>query len=938
MTYPPIEKSGQVVPVEVPPLTLHYSRPALLCVLLASFAHASEPVDYQRQIKPILAGRCASCHGALKSEGELRLDHPQYIAKGSQSGPIVVAGKPSESLLLDFVTAVNGVQRMPPEGAPLTDAEVSLLKAWIEQGAHAPDEPLPPDPRKHWSFQLPQRPQVPTVNRRSWVINPIDAFVDAEHERHELSPRPAADKAALLRRVNLDLIGLPPTREEVRDFLNDKSAVAYDKVVMRLLDSPHYAERWGRHWMDIWRYSDWDGYGAQVRESKPHIWRWRDWIIESLNNDKPYDQMIVEMLAGDETAPEDPATLRATGFLVRNWMLGGRNLGLENTVEHTAKAFLGITLNCARCHDHMYDPISQRDYYRFRAFFEPHDVRTDQVPGEGDVNKDGCVRVFDADTKAVTYLFKRGDEKQPDKDHPLTPGVPQVLATSELEIHPVPLSAAAYYPSLSVFVQQESLAKAKADLEQAEKALSKATSDFTASKQKIVDSVTPSAATPAQNAEELGKEIAKLEETVALTSKNLAVAGAATLHVAAQIAADRAKFSTPAAPNAEPLALAADQAQRRLALCQAEHDVIKSEQQLRAVKSSAKSDDAAAKKKITDAEAALTAAKKSVETAQAALGERSLNYKTLGPVYPSESSGRRTALARWIVSPKNPLAARVAVNHIWLRHIGSPLVSTVFDFGVNGKAPTHPALLDWLAVELIENGWKTKHLHRLIVMSNTYRMQSSGEPSESRNRELDPDNHYLWQANTRRMEAETVRDATLFVSGQLDRTMSGPDLDPNTGFSVLRRSIYFRCAKEKKMTFLSLFDSPNVVECYRRAETIAPQQALAMVNSGLTVAQSRILAQTLSAECGTESSLENQTRFVEAAFEQLLCRSATETERQECLQFLGTQAELLTADKTLTAFTAGSEASIKPSADPRQRARENLIHVLLNHNDFLTIR
>src|SRR5262245_41484237 len=309
-------------------------------------------------------------------------------------------------------------------------------------------------------FEVVKRPPVPEVKNTAWVRNPIDAFLAAEHESHGLTPRPEAPRAILLRRVYLDLIGLPPTPEELHAFLEDQSPDAYEKVVDRLVASPQYGERWGRHWMDVWRYSDWAGYGPQVRDSQPHIWQWRDWIVESLNPDKGYDRMVVEMLAGDELAPDDPATLRATGYLVRNYKLLSREKWMQDTVEHTAQAFLGITLGCARCHDHMYDPILQKEYYAVRAVFEPHNVRTDRLPGQPDLKKDGLPRAFDANPSAPTYLFLRGDDRMPDKT-PLAPGVPEFLGGSLGPITPVPLPRSAYAPDSRDFVLDETRSAAR---------------------------------------------------------------------------------------------------------------------------------------------------------------------------------------------------------------------------------------------------------------------------------------------------------------------------------------------------------------------------------------------------------------------------------------------------------------------------------------------
>ena len=256
----------------------------------------------------------------------------------------------------------------------------------------APPEPTPVDPRKHWAYQPPARATPPRPADGNWAQNPIDAFLAAGYQARGLRPSPPARKDLWLRRLYLDLIGLPPTHEALQAFLADRSSDAETRVVDRLLADPRHGQRWGRHWMDVWRYSDWYGLGDEIRYSHPHIWRWRDWIVAGLNADKGYDRMIEEMLAGDELAPDDPATVRATGFLVRNWDVFNRNAWLASTVEHTARAFLGVTIQCARCHDHKYDPISQADYYRFRAFFEPYHIRIDRVPGEPDRTKAGLSR------------------------------------------------------------------------------------------------------------------------------------------------------------------------------------------------------------------------------------------------------------------------------------------------------------------------------------------------------------------------------------------------------------------------------------------------------------------------------------------------------------------------------------------------------------------
>ena len=946
-------------------------------LLLFTASPVLADVDYVRDVKPILQKHCYSCHGPLRQKSGLRLDHVSFLREGGENGP-AIAGSGGESLLVRVVSGAGDIERMPLEAKPLSDEQIATLKTWIDEGAKAPDEKLPDDPRKHWSFQKPTRPELPPVANERFTKNPIDRFLAAEHERQGLVPSPQAPKNVLLRRLYLDLIGLPPTPAELRAFVADPSSDAYERVVDRLLASPQYGERWGRHWMDVWRYSDWDGYGAEVRESQPHIWRWRDWIIQSLNSDRPYDEMVMEMLAADEIAPGDPSALRASGFLVRNWYKFNRNVWMEGTVEHTSKAFLGITLNCARCHDHMYDPILQTDYYQFRAVFEPHNVRTDRIAGQSNTTRDGLVRVYDAEAQQPTFLFVRGSEAKPDKDHPLTPGVPRVLGGDELKFEPVALTPTEYYPGLQPFVRQEALAQAQSELERAEKSVVTTSAALTEARKKLADfnaakavaakakeassaaaaapatekaiaekpdatkpaaepaATAPAATPPSVSEESLQEAIKAAESALGLAEQEMLAASANLVSVRAKIAADDAAFAAPPAANAKDLAREANRAERVANVEQAQVAVARLESELATAKSEKAKSEKAADKKIADLDTKLTAARKVRDTAREALGKASETYTRFTPVYPATSSGRRTALARWIASKNNPLTARVAINQIWMRHFGSPLVPTVFDFGLNGKPPTHPELLDWLSFELMDQGWRMKAIHRLIVLSSAYQMQSWSD--NETNRQRDPENLLLWRMNSRRMEAEVVRDSTLQVAGGLDATMFGPDLDQNLGLTVPRRSIYFRSSKEKKVTFLEMFDSPNVTDCYRRSETVVPQQALAMVNSSLTLAQARRLAGAMAAELNTQATSESLAAFIQAAFERILCREPSAEERATCIDFLNTQATRFADLKALELFTSGGDNPVKPSDNSQQRARENLVHVLLNHNDFLTVR
>ena len=321
--------------------------------------------------------------------------------------------------------------------------------------------------------------------------------------------------------------------------LDDRRPDAYERVVERLLNSPRYGERWGRHWMDVWRYSDWAGFGAQVRDSQPHIWHWRDWIVESLNADRPYDRMVQEMLAADELAPTDQNALRATGYLVRNYKMLSRETWMQDVVKHTAQAFLGMTLDCARCHDHKYDPISQEDYYRVRAIFEPHHVRTDRVPGELDTTKDGLVRAYDKDLDAATYLFVRGDDRNPDKDRSLAPGLPAAFGGAPLVVEPIALPNEAYYPGLRACVQEDALAACEAALAEAQAEREAARAEKTPGNFSIAE-----------------KKCRKAERELAA--------------LRARIAADLARFAEPPAADAGELALAAGAAERQAAVAAAE--------------------------------------------------------------------------------------------------------------------------------------------------------------------------------------------------------------------------------------------------------------------------------------------------------------------------------------------------------------------------------
>ena len=1004
---------------------------------------------------------------------------------------------------------------MPPEGEPLKPDQIEAIRQWVASGALAPENEVgEADPREHWAFKAPVRPPVSVLTDTDWSRNPIDALIAAKHVEQGLTPQPLADRRVWLRRVSLDLIGLPPTREEQDTFLADQSPEAFNTVVDRLLNSPQYGERWGRHWMDIWRYSDWWGLGAEVRNSQKHIWHWRDWIIESLNADKGYDQMLREMLAADELYPNDLDKLRGSGFLARQYFKFNRTSWLDETVEHTSKAMLGLTFNCCKCHDHKYDPLSHVNYYQMRAIFEPYQVRTDAVPGEIDFEKDGIPRPFDCNLDATTFVHLRGDDRNPDKTRPITPAIPDFLSFGEMAVEPVSLPMEAYLPGLRPFVietyqrdAEQKIASAKVALETArqrvlaaEIAATPASESSTTAEAEVIAEedfamerpdlweprggqwkyengrLTQSKVGPMRTALRLktappadfearlkyiptGGEMWKSvgiifdvgeqgQETLAYLSS---YAGGAKAQVAFKqggtdytypsdgvharaielhkphelIVRVRGQlinmvvdgeqsvaYRLPAPRAAGPLELITFDAsaeflafelrtlpasvklveapspstipdvmipveQAQLAVQIAEKAVASAEAQLVTVKARAAADQARCQQPTSEdavsliqaaalsekQAAAATAderflvakrallmataeqkadkdqkrdeAKVTLEVAQIAIESPGESYTSLPGAlktfennleaeesrrkpFPTTSTGRRSALAKWITDPRHPLPARVAVNHIWSRHMGRPLVPTVFDFGRKGTPPVNQELLDWLAIELMESGWSMKHIHRLIVTSRAYRLSSSNRGASTVNLTQDIENKFHWRANPIRMEAQIVRDSLLHLAGELDLKMGGPSI-PVSDEGSRRRSLYFVHSHNEHQKFLSMFDDASVLDCYRRTESIVPQQALALENSSLASAMSEKIANRIGA---SRPGL-NDRDWVREAFLTVLASEPTPEE-------LAISVEALQQFQQLA--TAANQSA------PLDSARVQFILALLNHNDFVTVR
>ncbi len=1020
---------------------------------LAATARGDDRALYLEKIKPLLRERCYACHGALKQKAKLRVDTAQQLIEAD----VIENGE-----LLARLTSTDLDERMPPEGEALHAEEIAEIRRWIAAGSPAPeDEAAEDDPRAHWAFQRIERPEVPV---RPGVDHPIDAFLAAKHTEHNLHVQPAAERSLLLRRLYLDVIGLPPTAEQLADSRD------LEKIIDELLASPHYGERWGRHWMDVWRYSDWYGLGAQIRNSQKNLWHWRDWIVNSLNDDKGYDRMVHEMLAGDELAPENLDVVAGTGFLARNYYLFNRTTWLDDTVEHTGKAFLGLTMNCAKCHDHKYDPIEHTDYYRFRAIFEPHQIRLDALPGLANYEDDGLPRAFDDHLDAETFLHERGDPASPDKSKKIPPGVPAIFAASAAQPEPIQLPVFAWAPGLRDYVQKDQLAAARTRLGKERDALAKAKAqrpssaavdpgpdslltfedDFGAARPEswIIDgsgwryqggslvqlesnqekqyarlrqphsadfdlsvnfrttgggtyksvgirfdlidegrnahTVYTSAHASAPKVQvahtrdgapsypgggkvnhkidvnhdyQLGVRVRGNLINVSLDGEFLiayqlpyrnpggvielfafdATADFESLHLKPldpEIEMQAAKAADDSeAPNQENAEQIADarvtEAETALATLEASiaadrhtyldqkvdggpaqaahqqkaHTLAKARLDLLTAEAGKEK---AAEKAVADAEAALKSEVDSKTTYASVRGSFKAKETPehsddlYDPTYSRTSSGRRTALAQWIISRDNPLAARVAVNHIWMRHFGTPIVEKVFDFGRQSVRPEHDALLDFLAMELIDSGWSMKHLHRLILTSQAWQRTSSNLNADAATFAADPTNQYYWRMNPRRMESQLIRDSLMSLAGELDLKMAGPSI--NASEKTKRRSLYLNHSRESNSLLLTTFDDADVLACYRRSESIVPQQALALANSSLSLEMCTQIAESIAP--GSDDS-----EFARQAFQKILCRSASTTELAECKKFL---------------------------AEVPNRAR--LVHSLVNHNDFIMIR
>ena len=848
----------------------------------------------QHDVIPILLRHCTTCHGLRRQGNDLDLRSRASMIQGGESGPALIPGKPDQSLMVEMIRS----GKMPPKKrlfevgvTPVSDSDLEKLRQWIQQGA--PEEDIKPDvagaepdplvsnqDRQFWAFQPPRQVKPPPVKHGEQVNNPIDAFVLRALEARGLSLSAEADRLTLIRRASFDLTGLPPEPADVRRFLEDREPRAYERLVERLLESPRHGERWGRFWLDVAGYSDHEG--GKVNANGParkHAWRYRDYVIRSLNADKPYDRFLMEQIAGDElvdyeTAPvitrEMIDNLIATGFL----RMGPDSTGFElsfvedrfdviaDEIEILGTGILGMTFQCARCHSHKFDPIPQRDYFRLADLLKGALDEFDWLAGTP------ISEVVKFEQRVLPYV------------PPLTN--PMRLLEQEKE-------RKARNQAL-----EEKVEKLQQVLEEKGKDLKESVLE------ERLDQLAPALArdlrqllkTPEEDRDSRRKSLAKeYAQLLTVTSNELKERDAVYRRQAEKVG-------------------------REIAWLQYEQE---SEPRIRALWDRG----APSPTYLLQRGDYLSPGRLVGPGVPSVLTDGTTPFRVEPPWPGSKKTGRRLALAKWLVDRNHPLTARVMVNRIWRYHFGRGIVETLGNFGRSGARPSHPELLDWLAVEFVNRGWSMKALHRLMMTSRTYRQSSRVGPEQQR---LDPENRLLSRWPLQRMDGESLRDSLLRVSGRLDETPYGPP-DPvsvrSDGLSTAyegkrgwRRSIYLRQLRMNTPTTLDLFDYPPMnPNCTERAQSTVAPQALHLLNDATIRRLAAALAQRVEKEAG--DSLQAQ---VERIYWIALSRPPTAEERRLSLQ----------------SFRSAWKGLGNRSQD-RQRVLAKLAHTLYNSAAFVYI-
>ena len=798
----------------------------LLALLFVSISAVA--ADFERDVEPILHQRCYLCHGSQQQMSGLRLDSRESAFESRESGFAVVPGDPESSGLIRRIESAEDGFRMPPGDDPLSPTDRATLRAWIAAGADWPDRLASPVERvagrvateSHWAFQSVIRPELPSVQRDEWVRNPIDRFVLAKLESEGLAPAPEAPQHTLLRRVHFDLTGLPPTDAELDGLESGGGASSYEAVVDDLLRSPHFGERWALPWLDLARYADSDGYERDPL--RPHAWRWRHWVIDALNRDMPYDRFTVEQIAGDLLPSATVEQRVATGFLrngIKNREAGTKNAQkrFEETVDRlntVANAWLGLTVGCAQCHDHKYDPLSQREFYALFAFFHNAVERDVEAPLPGELGPH----------LRTARAFREGWDVIRERH-----GIPALQAAWREQ-----MLAAMDEPGVRTD-WDHSVTEWRAANDRADWLLRSGESELTdLERQKIADWFLRSSGPDFGKDEGIQERIKKARDAIsALRESGFAVSRAYTM-------VERRE------PVPARIALRGD---------------------------------------------------------YTALGsEVPPGVPGVLPALRTESKPSRLALAEWIASDRNPLTARVEVNRIWQELFGRGLVETPDNFGTQGKPPSHPELLDWLASEFVSAGWSRKKLVRLIVTSSTYRQSSADRADVA---ERDPGNAWLARQNRLRLPAELIRDNALTVSGLLKPTVGGKsvfppqpsgvselsyskkDWDEDLGPDRYRRGLYVFLRRTSPYPMLVNFDAPDTLSSVsRRERSNTPLQALNLLNDPVFLEAADALAyRILQSPAG-----QFEDRF-ESLIRRCLTRSPADSETERAKLFHGAQLE-----------------------------------------------
>ena len=862
--------------MKLTPYLASFGFSAFLLAIPNAFAEPADPGGvefFEKKIRPILTAHCYECHSkeATKVKGGLLLDSQAALLKGGDTGSAIVPGDPEKSLLITAVRYTDENLQMPPKNKKLSEAQIVDLEAWVKMGAPDPrtsDAPKLSDSdgidrqaRSHWAFQPLTQPAVPSISNTRWVQTPVDAFILAKLESMNLPPSPRADKRTLVRRATYDLIGLPPEPEEVEAFLQDKSLNAFAKVVDRLLAAPQYGERWGRHWLDVARYADTKGYVFEEERRYPYAYTYRDYVIRSFNQDLPYNQFIVQQIAADLLPlGEDKRALAALGFLT----LGRRFVNnihdiIDDRIDVVSRGVMGLTVSCARCHDHKYDPIPTKDYYSLYGVFSSS-TEPDEQPLLGKVQNSKAHDEYLAEQKKrveertkfrqtkesevaarvrqqageylITVVDTRGLTNKTETDElvqkrKLDAGIfqrwVQSLEAWSKTNHPV----FAPWASLAALSDDEFPAKSKELI-----------AGFNKSGEGLNPLLRETLATnpPASMkslAETYGKLFAEVDQrwqsaltnspqptalpdTAAEALRQILYAQDAPSHIAAN-EYDRL-FDVPASQKLREL-------QRKIDELDGTHPGAPPRAMALVDKP---------KPQNVNVFVRGNAGNRGPEAPR-----QFLEVLSPGKRQPFEKGSGRLELAEAIADPRNPLTARVLVNRVWLHHFGAGLVRTPSDFGLRSEPPTHPDLLDYLATRFVQEGWSVKKLHRLIMLSSVYQQSSEENPGAAR---VDPNNHALWRMNRRRLDFESMRDTLLAVSGKLDPTAGGHAVDITTEPFATRRTVYGYIDRQNLPGLFRTFDfaSPDTSNPQRFFTTV-PQQSLYLMNSPFVVQQAKSL-------------------------------------------------------------------------------------------------